>query len=327
MRPSIPCERTSPSHDRATRRHPLSQPRNKGIGNFRSEIIPKKHTSQNKNTIMKTHGKLFIMSFMAATIGAAAYSQAAVISVADYTLVPDSTNYGDSNANTVLQDQRTDINTANGGTIVKSTDPVAFYVTTFSFGTSTSADIYLNFTASAGQDRLGIKATVGGIFTVHGGGGSAQTFNIGSGLAGQTVTIIGKFLFDATHSDTYGRNNASDDTIATFWINPTVSDTEGSGLPDGYLKQNGSGTVPNANFTGDVAGQPWNSSEYFLLRQRIDNNFTPGTAGNTSILNTKVLTGPDATFANALTLATIPEPSAALLGGLGMLALLRRRRA
>jgi hypothetical protein len=98
-------------------------------------------------------------------------------------------------------------------------------------------------------------------------------------------------------------------------------------LPNGYVKQNGSGTVANANFTGDVAGHPWNSSQFFLLRQRIDNNFTPGTAGNTSILNTKVLTGSDATFANALALATIPEPSAALLGGLGALLLLRRRRA
>ncbi len=261
-----------------------------------------------------------------ATAIASSAVQAAVISITDYTLVPNGTDYGNSSANTVLEDQRTNINTANGGTIVKSTDPVAFYVTTFSFGSSTSADIYLNFTASAGQDRLGIKATVGGVFTVHGGGGSAQSFNIGSSLAGQTVTIVGKFLFDADHSVDYGRNNASDDTIATFWINPTVSDTEGSGLPDGYVKQNGSGTVANASFTGDVAGHPWNSSDFHLLRQRIDNNFTPGTAGNTSILNTKVLTGSDATFANALALATIPEPSAALLGGLGLLAPLRRRR-
>lgn len=48
----------------------------------------------------------------------------------------------------------------------------------------------------------------------------------------------------------------------------------------------------------------------------------PGTSGDSSISTTVILTGSDATFANALALA-VPEPSTALLGGLGLLALLR----
>jgi len=260
------------------------------------------------------------LAIVAVIAFAAGSASAAVINVPDYSLEPDGTDYGTSSSYLITEDQRTDINAANGGTIVKSTDPVAFYVTTFSFGADTSADMYLNFTFSAGQDRLGIKVTPAGSATVHGGGGTVQSYTHGSSLVGQTVTIIGKFEYDATYSDTYSRSNANDDTIATFWINPTSSDTEGSGLPDGYAG------VANANFTGDVAGVPWNSSQFYLLKQRIDNNFTPGTAGTSSILNTTVLTGADATFANALAIATIPEPTSLALLSLAGLALIARRR-
>jgi len=92
------------------------------------------------------------------------------------------------------------------------------------------------------------------------------------------------------------------------------------------VRPNGDGPLANANYTGDVSSRPWNSSGFETFRQRIANNSTPDTAGDSSILNTTIFTGTDATFANALAAATIPEPSTALLGGLGLLALLRRRR-
>lgn len=268
---------------------------------------------------MKT--KTLLTALTATAALAAGSAQASVLAVPDYTLVPDGTDYGNSGSYLVTEDQRYDVNANNSGTVVKSTDPVAYFVTTFSFGAGTSADIYLNFTASAGQDRLGIQFKSNGTANVWGGGGnSTSAYDFGGSVAGETITIIGKFEYDATFSDTYSQANASNDTLATFWINPTGSATEGSGAPDGYEG------VVNANFTGDLAGKAWNSSSFYLLKQRIDNNNTLGGNGSSAILNTTVLTGSDATFANALALATVPEPTSLALLGLGGLLIARRRR-
>jgi hypothetical protein len=273
-----------------------------------------------------------ITSLATATAIATTSVQSAVIGITDYTLVPDGTNFVSTNANLpAAQDAaNTNIQTANGNqTIVNAAFPVAYIVSTFSFGTGTLADIRINFSASVGQDRLGFRITDNGIASGTGDGNDNSIdfdfdgagTNPASTMAGQTITVIGKFEFDATYSTTYGRTNVSEDSFATFWINPTGSDTEGSGRP------NGADGVANANFTGVFASNLWNSSSFVLLEQRIFNNSTPGTAGASTIGNTTVITGTDATFANALALATIPEPSSALLGGLGLLALLRRRRA
>jgi hypothetical protein len=258
---------------------------------------------------------------LAAALIAASSAHATILTVPDFSLTPDGT--------TASPLQTYDINANNPGSIVNSTFPVAYFVTRFVFGPDTLADIQLNFAASAGQDRLGIRITDNGIAnTIGDGADSSIDFDFdGAGvnpagtMAGQTVTIIGKFLYDATFSATYGETNTSNDSFATFWINPTVSALEGSGLPNNY----GNPDVPNANFTGDFASPLWNSSSFFLLEQRIFNNSTPDGNDDSSIVNTTILTGTNATFANALALA-IPEPSAALLGGLGLLALLRRRR-
>ena len=246
-------------------------------------------------------------------------ADAAVLSVPDFSLTPNSTS--DSPVQTY------DVNTNNGGTIVKNGDPVAYFVTTFTFGTDTRADLQLNFAASLGQDRLGIRVTDNGFASSTGDGSdTSNEFDFdGAGtnspgtMAGQTVTIIGKFSFDANNSVTYSQSNASNDTFATFWINPTSSAEEGSGLPDGYAG------VANANFKGDFASSLWNSSSFFLLEQRIFNNGTLTGSGDSAIVNTTLLTGADATFANALALATIPEPSTLALMGLGGLLIARRR--
>lgn len=254
----------------------------------------------------------------ATTLIAASSAQAAILTVPDFSLVPD--------GSTSSPVQSYDVNANNPGPIVNATFPVAYVVTTFIFGPGTLADIQLNFAASAGQDRLGVRITDNGFAdTPSDGTGNADLDlnggdpNPASTMAGQTITIIGKFEYDANYSTIYSRTNTSEDTFATFWINPTLSDTEGSGRPDG------ADGVANANFTGDFASNLWNSSSFFLLEQRIFNNGTAEGNGASSIANTTILTGTDATFANALALA-IPEPSVALLGGLGLLGLLRRRR-
>lgn len=276
---------------------------------------------------MKTRSTLI---FAALSALVAVTSQAAIINIADYTLVPDGTNFGSSNAFGSTEEQRTNIKDLNNNlATVNAGQPVAYFVTTFTFGTNTLATINLNFGAALGQERLGITITSTGFAAGSGDGDAYNAFfdyDFGGSVAGQTITIMGKFQFDVNNSDIYGQTNAGNDTIATFWINPTGATLEGSGIPDGYVRPDGFGTIANANYTGDVSSRPWNSSGFETFRQRIANNSTPGTAGASSITNTTILTGSDATFANALALATIPEPSTALLGGLGMLALLRRRR-
>ena len=242
----------------------------------------------------------------------------AILNLTDYSLVPDGSNSSPL--------QTYDVNTNNGGTVVNGSSPVVYVVTTFSFGTGSLANMQVNFTASAGQDRLGVGFTDNGFGFTPGDGTGSNDFDINGGasnpasfMAGQTVTIVGKFEFDANYSTVYSRSNSSEDSFATFWVNPDGSELEGSGRPDG------ADGVANSNFEGDFASNLWNSSSFFLMEQRIFNNSTPGSGGTNSIINTTILTGADATFANAIALA-IPEPSAATLGLLGSLLLLRRRR-
>lgn len=258
---------------------------------------------------MKTKSLATIAIISALT---AASAHAAVLSIDDYTLVPDGTQFGSnnptypSNAPAGQEAQITDLRPLNGNAVVlpASATQTVYMVTTFTFGETTAADFYLNFAHINGADRLGINISNAGIANII-GGGTSPSVDLAPGpltMAGQTVTLLFEYLYDVN------RNASADDTLLNVWINPT-----GSTLPSGGLA------------AGDL-NRVWNSAGFAYLEQRIDNNATPGTAGSSSILNTTILTGTDATFSNALALATIPEPSAALLGALGFLALLRRRR-
>lgn len=272
-----------------------------------------------KTTYKSTYATLLIGSAIAAT---SAY--AAVINVTDFTQAPP--------ANPT--DGRFDVATPNGSVVNPNTNgSLVYYVTTFTFGSESQAHISTFWELSAFQDRTGITVEDTGLVSFNNDGdpgrttfdinpaGNGPTLSVGE-MAGQTVTMIFRSYFNTGNDALRATNTTGDDMLMNIWVNPTGSSTENT--PAGGFGSNG---VATANMLSDGDMQTlWNTSSYTYLSQRIQNQSTPGTGGQNSITNTRVFTGADATFANALAFATIPEPSTALLGGLGMLALLRRRR-
>jgi hypothetical protein len=221
------------------------------------------------------------------------YASASVLTVPDYSVNPDGTN--------TSFEQLTDVATPNGGNVLPSGGTsLAFAVTTFTFGVGSDAHLIAHFVASLGiqQDRVGISIDDDGFVSMFGIGPQQtnSTLDLNQDMAGQTVNLLMKFDYDVN------RNATADDTFFEAWINPTSSSTEGA---------------------SDIQSV-WNSASFPGFIQRIDNQSTPGSAGASSISNTRIFTGADATFANAF--AAIPEPSSAVLLGLSAAGLFRRRR-
>lgn len=249
---------------------------------------------------MKTTRKSAWIVASATVLLATSSAQAAVVNLPNYSLVPNGTNL------TAFED--TNVSVLNNGANLPTTAAnVIYFVTTLTFGANSTARLEAGFRHSNGAARLGVDANHDGIVRII-GTSPLPSFNLGQSLAGQTITLLAKLNYDPTHSDTYGQSNVSNDTIMNVWVNPTASTVEGSGLTAGDLN-----TI-------------WNSAAFTFFRHTVYNQSTPDTAGTSGITNTVILTGGDATFANALAIATIPEPTTALLGSLGLLALLRRRR-
>jgi hypothetical protein len=234
--------------------------------------------------------KRFLMTStaIAALLASAPPSRAAEIDLPDYSLTPDGTNL-------TTTFQNTNINTPNGGTVLPASGtPVVYVVAKFNFGADSDAHLQWQFWVNeASAARLGVEIQDTGLVQFLGTGDSTRTnFNFAQDMAGQTVTLLAKLSYDSNNNVTYGKTGASDDTILNVWVNPDSNDVEGA---------------PNSLSAGDMS-TIWNSAGFNWFRQIIQNQSTPGTAGTSSITNTTILTGADATFAKALGLATGATP-------------------
>jgi hypothetical protein len=164
---------------------------------------------------------------------------------------------------------------------------------------------------------------------VSGGGGTRVNQNAVIGFTLPTLNLgesISAANFAITVSDI---NTNTTYTVGLFGLVTAAPDDSGTTL----FSQSGAGAI-NATFTSTaaVAGSiPTSDVTAFVQSLYVGNTpiqsevfFRLNQTTALGVANTRRMTFTKDTA--ALTLTTIPEPGAALLGGLGMLVLLRRRR-
>ena len=252
---------------------------------------------------MKTTTQLAALIVIAGL--AAGPVSATEISLSDLSLTPD--------GSTAVVTNFVNINTLNGGSNVLATSPSTVYVvTTFTWGTNSDAHMSVLFNFDGPGDaydraRIGFRVNDDGLVESFNTGTGyidydgltnqpkRTTVNLSQDMAGQSLTLIAKLHYDTTNGETYnskltnGTNAFGDDTLMNVWVNPTSASVEGAG--------------PAA---GDLYAL-WNSYNFKGFKQIIENQSTPGSAGASSIADTVILTGADATWANALKLVLPPS--------------------
>ncbi len=210
-------------------------------------------------------------------LAAALPCQSAEIAIDDFSPTPD--------GSTTTFSQGTDVKTENGGVnVLAGTTDMAYVITTFTFGTGSDAHLQAGWSTAAiptSTNRLAIRVEDTGQVTWQGSGDTSRTsFDFAQDMAGETVTLLMKFDYDVN------RNTANaDDTLANTWVNPTNSSVEGADL---------------GRAAGDLS-TIWNSSGFVGFAQLVYNESTPNIAGaESSITDTTILTGADATWPRAL---------------------------
>ena len=271
------------------------------------------------------HQKIATTTALVITGLLAGNSLAAVINVPDHSFTPDGSG--------TVSTRDTNIEALNGSPVLSSSGSTAYVVSTFEFGAGSDAHLQWQFFASTPPTagRIGLNMQDNGSVSIPGIAPqrldfdgmtdvlSPSSFSFAQDMAGETVVMIAKLHFDTSNSDTYNVkfNNGprtphgGADTLMNVWFNPTAASVEGAGPAAGDLYA------------------IWNSSTFRHMRTSVFNQNTSANAGDSSVLNTVILTGDDATFANALAAAgvsTIPSPSAVFAGIPALGALLMRRR-
>lgn len=272
------------------------------------------HNTYPKNIIMKLKStSLVIMAFSAI---AAVSSQGAVIFSQDFSTTNTLATYVSSN--TPSSGQFNAINTSGAGTVISVTTGVltftrtanaGSYSRTSDFTTIPSAIIYkLDLTVSGNTDAQ----TTAAVFQV----GSA----FGTANAAENITdTYARFgiNFGATAGEFGIRDVTNGTSSALFAGTQTITwvmNNTGSSL--NYLAPTSASTAL-ANDKADL----WVGSTKIL------NGVAIQTASQTiTDLKFAFTTGTGTIGIDNIQITAIPEPSAAVIGGLGMLALLRRRR-
>jgi autotransporter-associated beta strand protein len=211
-------------------------------------------------------------------------------------------------------------NTYDGETVIKAGTLKANTSTTI----GSSSKVTVGDTGSSGTvlDATAAGLTVGATQTLAGIGTVDAT--------GQTVTIAGTLApgnSAGTLSMTVGNLDLGNSTALAFELNPSDT-TVGAGINDlvavtGNFNLDGllSVVATSGDFLSVVANTSWRLFNY--TGTLTDDTLTLGTMPSLgSGLNWSI----DTTTSGQVNLVVIPEPRAALLGGLGLLALLRRRR-
>ena len=191
-------------------------------------------------------------------------------------------------------------------------------------------------TLSAGTGYTGTTTVTGGKLVVNGNISTSTQTTVKSGATLSGTGTVGTLAIESNGHLAPGNSAGTLSTgalslvsgsILDFEFNP-LDQSDGGGINDllavtGNVTLDGlfNLTATSGNFLGAIIGDTWTIATY--TGTFTDNGLSFSTM---PALSTGLSWTVDTATTGQITLAVVPEPGAALLGGLGMLALLRRRR-